>query len=292
LKLLYLLYRFYAGLLGILSERMMFLASSKVAFLLYYMVRYRKRVIRKNLTSSFPDKSQHDIRWIHRRFIQNFSDIFHEMIWLRKMGKEELLLRVNYINPELVQDLTSSGRSVMIVSGHAGNWELLGLTLPLVTGCKTYGAAKKQSSDRFNSVINSLRSRMGLEILQSDNLYRALMKQPYHPFTAFLIADQSPVKQDIECFVPFLNRQTPVFTGPERIARAMNLVVVFAGMHRITRGYYSVEFQIVDKNPKLTEPFEITRRHNSMLEALILKYPDGWLWSHRKWKHSPDESVQ
>jgi len=100
-----------------------------------------------------------------------------------------------------------------------------------------------------------------------------------------MVADQSPIKSEIHYWTNFLNQDTPIFLGVERIAKKMNYVVVYTRIQRIKRGNYEVSFIPVTENPKETKEFEITEKHTKLLEETIKMYPDNWLWSHRRWKH-------
>jgi len=286
LRLLLALYRIYAFLLRNLPGCYMRMKSNGVAFLILRILRYRKKVILDNLRRAFPELCERDYRNIHRVFVRNFSDVFHEIIRYSGFSREKLLRTIVYTNPDLVRDLSAQGKNTMILAGHFANWELLGLTLPLVTGCKTFAAARKQADPLFNDIINALRQKHGLEILVSQNLYRSLLKQHQHPFSVFLLADQSPARHEVEQYLTFLGQDTPVYTGPERIARAMGMTVIFAEMTRTARGHYSVTFKTISGSPDSLEPFEITRRYNELMESMIRRQPESWLWSHRRWKHS------
>lgn len=269
----------------------MYKTSWMVYAFLFYVMRYRRDVVLSNLQRSFPGMPQSDIRKIQKQFYKNFTAIFHEVIYFRKYTREELLERIHYTNAGMLTSLTARGQSIMVVAGHCGNWELLGLTLPLVTGCKTLAAAKKLTDSYFDRVINGLRCRMGLEIMQSRNIYRALLKEQERPLVTFLLADQSPLKHEADFWIPFLNQETAVYQGPEHIARAMGMAVIFAAMKRNAPGRYEVTFMMVSEDPSVNPLHEITVTHTRMLGDLIEKHPDSWLWSHKRWKHSK-ESVK
>jgi Kdo2-lipid IVA lauroyltransferase/acyltransferase len=272
-----------------LSDRRLHRVGFVLYVLLYYVVRYRRKTVMQNLRNAFPDKQHRELRSISRRFFRHLVLVFHEVMNYRKHDAAELLKRVHYINPELIRNFTLSGRSVIVVAGHCGNWELLGLTLPLVTGCRTVGAARKQSDPFFDMEINQLRTRMGLEIIESSKIYRTLARARDHRFAAFLIADQSPPKHELDCWMPFMNQETPVFLGPEHIAKALDLPVVFAAMKCTKAGWYEVTFHMVAQNPSEYQPLSITRNHVSLLQDHILTQPECWLWSHRRWKHKKQQ---
>jgi KDO2-lipid IV(A) lauroyltransferase len=101
--------------------------------------------------------------------------------------------------------------------------------------------------------------------------------------TAF-IADQTP-QPSSAYWTTFLNQDTPVFKGTEVIAKKLNRAVVFASVHRVKRGYYVIDAELLSENPAATADGEITELHTRRLEKDIISQPGTWLWSHRRWKH-------
>ncbi|MBI4645801.1 MAG: hypothetical protein HY738_04155 [Bacteroidia bacterium] len=99
------------------------------------------------------------------------------------------------------------------------------------------------------------------------------------------IADQIPTKNEIQYWTNFLNQDTAVFLGIEKIAKKSNFAVVFLNMNKIRRGSYEVEFNLITDEPDNTPEYYITDRHVRLLEQQIIKNPQYWMWSHRRWKH-------
>lgn len=263
----------------------MFSLSNTIAALLFHVLRYRRRVVRQNLMRSFPGKTKKWYSEVEKRFYRNLSAVFHEMIFYSKYNLPDMMERIQYNNADLLQDYLNQNRNIMIVAGHCGNWELLGMTLPVATGTTTLAAAKKQSDSYFDTEINRLRTKLGLLILPSQNIYRSLLKAGRDQFVVFLIADQTPPRHELDFWVEFLNQDTPVFTGPETIARKMDMVVVFAEMTRTKQGRYFVDFKLVTDQPGKEPKNSITHKHVALLQQVILNNPDSWLWSHKRWKH-------
>jgi KDO2-lipid IV(A) lauroyltransferase len=84
----------------------------------------------------------------------------------------------------------------------------------------------------------------------------------------------------------FLNQETAVYTGSEKLAKKIDAVVLFVKVRKIRRGQYSATFQMVTDTPGKTGPFEITEKYTRILEDLIREEPAYWLWSHNRWKLS------
>jgi len=111
-------------------------------------------------------------------------------------------------------------------------------------------------------------------------------KRANTPSFNVFIADQSPVWEEIQFWTGFLNQITPVYLGPEKLAKQFNMAVLYGKVSKTGRGRYSVELIPIEENPLDTSEFEITRKFFKLLEESILEKPEYWLWSHRRWKHT------
>jgi KDO2-lipid IV(A) lauroyltransferase len=100
-----------------------------------------------------------------------------------------------------------------------------------------------------------------------------------------LLSDQTPRKFEIQHWITFLNQDTPVLLGTEKIAHKLDAVVLFLYLRKVKRGQYESEFGLVTDQARQCAPFEITDRCNSLLEQQIILQPEFWLWSHKRWKH-------
>ena len=151
----------------------------------------------------------------------------------------------------------------------------------------TIGAYKPLKNKHFENFINKSRQKFGgFPVPMHDVVRMALkMSQEGKPFFLGLISDQTPAKGDIRYWTTFLNQDTPVFLGTEKIAKKTNQPVLFCNMRKLSRGRYEVDFVVLTENPKDTKPYEITEMHVRELEKLIRETPEYWLWSHRRWKH-------
>jgi KDO2-lipid IV(A) lauroyltransferase len=83
----------------------------------------------------------------------------------------------------------------------------------------------------------------------------------------------------------FLNQETGVQFGGEKMAKEYQAAVVFANIHRLKRGHYEVVYETICEDAALTPHGFITQAHTKKLEAIINKEPAYWLWSHKRWKH-------
>ena len=103
------------------------------------------------------------------------------------------------------------------------------------------------------------------------------------------ISDQGPKMNNIHLWLDFMNQDTPVFTGAERIIRKMNNAVFYVEMSRPKRGYYTCTYHLITRQPDSLPEHEITRIFFQKLEQTIRKNPEFYLWSHNRWKRTREE---
>lgn len=276
------------GVFSLLPFGILYIKSSFIAFLLHTATRYRRNVVEENLRNSFPEKSREELRHITWRFYLNLADIIVEILKTQGMSANELQRRMRVRNPELLEKYRLQGRSVIMVSGHCGNWEWY----PPATALQCPGfqhncaIVKPLSSEVFEEFMTYLRTQFMKDVLiPFKSAYRIMASRRNELSLTAILADQTPHKDEINYHTRFLNQDTAVFLGTERIAKSLNQVVMFSHVRRVKRGFYEVEFELITENPKQTAEYEITKRHMQILERDIITNPEMWLWSHRRWKY-------
>lgn len=262
--------------------------------LLYYIIRYRRGVVRKNLVTAFPEKSIDDIKTIERKFYHWFCDYFLEAIKLLSISDKELRRRFTIINSEEVEQCFQEGQDVAAILGHYCNWEWLscvGMNLPPEREIGLIYHPLRNKT--FDYLFRKLRSheQNGHVIPKKDILrYVVTKKREGVRNICGYISDQGPKWTNIHLWLPFLNHEyTPVFTGGERIMRKMNNAVFYVEMSRPKRGYYTATYKLITREPNTLPADEITRRFFCLLEETIRQEPAFYLWSHNRWKRTKEE---
>ena len=255
-------------------------------FLIYRIIRYRKKVVFENLQKSFPDKSEEEIKQIAKDFYHHIADLFTEFLKGYSMSKEEILERVQIVNSEVVRNYTDKNTPVIIVTGHIGNWEWLLHPLNLMNIPMDI-VYQKLSSPFFNELTLFIRSRFAITpMIEKDDTLRKTIERKDVVRALVMGSDQSPQNWKSAYWTKFLNQDSGFFTGTERIARKLDYPVIFSEMRRIGRGYYEIEFtEIAKPDYKDLPSGEITERFVRILEESIHNHPADYLWSHRRWKH-------
>ena len=288
-NILYFPLYFYFWLHALLPLKILYILSDILFFPMFYIVRYRRKLVYQNMKDSFPEKSEKEIRRMEKAFYHHFCDYIVETIKLLHISDKETRKRVKFHNTEALQEIFDNGGSCLMLLGHYGNWEFVpSVTLWMRKGsvifAQIYRPLKNKWFDRF---FLKLRGRYHSECIAKQDTLRSILryKSSGRPSITGFMADQTPSPANIHHWVNFLNHDTPVFTGVEKIAHKVGFSVFYFDVEKIKRGYYSVTIREISKNPKETEEFEITNKYMEMMETTILRAPEYWLWTHNRWKH-------
>ncbi len=292
MKILYYLTYAVLWLFSLLPMWVHYLISDGIYVIVYHLVGYRKKLVRKNLSDSFPEKSEAEIIRIEKDFYRWFCDYFVETIKLLTISRQELRRRMVFKGAELVNKLTENGQSCAVYLGHYCNWEWI-TSLPLwVTPKAQCGQIYHVlENSEFDKLFLKLRQRMGAVCIPMAETLRKLAeyRQQRQPVVIGYISDQVPFWNNIHHWCPFLNHDTPVLTGTERLARSAGHAVFYIDVERPKRGYYVAEFKLIARDPKQTEDYQLTDAYFTLLEASIRRAPQFWLWTHNRWKRTHEE---
>ena len=270
----------------------LYILSDILYVLVYKVVRYRVKVVRQNMKASFPDKSDTELRRLEREFYHHFADYVVETIKLAHISLEELQRRAFLKNPELVDTLMEKGHTCFILlMGHYGNWEWFSGSTTRFEDSRIYQIYRPLNNKAFDKLFANLRTQFGSFGIKKNDTIRDIikLKQDKTRSVVIFLADQTPSKANLHYWTEFLHQDTAILTGPERIARKLNLPVIFLDTQKVKRGYYTVDMKLITENPKGTPENYITERYARLLEKMILRDPAYWLWTHKRWKHKHEQ---
>ena len=276
-------------LISFLPFRVLYIIADINYVLLYYVSRYRREVVRTNLCNSFPEKSLKEIVAIERKYYKHMADLSVELYKLWHMSEAAIRKRCVFRNTELPQKYFDEGRSVIGVLGHYGNWEWMSsYSLWMPREFDFFTLYKPLHNAVADKMMIRLRSRFGAKPVPKNDILRRIVenKRNGRLFLAGFIGDQTPNRANLNFWMEFLNQDTPILVGTEKIARKFGLPVISLKMRKVRRGYYEVDFVDVCSDPGQLEPGELTRIHTRLLERYIREVPELWLWSHKRWKHT------
>ena len=240
----------------------------------------------ENLHNAFPDKQEEEIRYIAKQFYRYFCDLILESIKSLTISPAQLKKRMRFNDISICKQYYDKRQSLIGMVGHFGNWELAVHRFAienLHTLCVIYHPLKNKYFDRLAA---HMRTRFGSKIYPKQTALRSMLQNQNQLTMTIFVADQSTCSPHAYR-TNFLNQETLFLTGPAKIARKLNWPIIYISIRRIKRGFYRSNVEVLVPNPKTTVTNEISESYVRRLEQDIIAQPETWLWTHRRWKHSP-----
>lgn len=266
--------------------------STTMYWVVFRILGYRKKTVLTNLQNSFPEKSTKEIQSISNDFFRFLADMFVESAKAITMSNYDWDKCFSTVNVDIPNAFFDEGKSIVTILGHYGNWEYLVTAYSRDTKHTVLGVYKPLQNPEFEKLLASYRTRYGMVLVPINDAYEIIedYKSRGEKIAIMLIGDQAPASNR-GYWMNFLNQDTPVFRGAEKLARENNFPVVFASLERTSRSRYAMSFETIFENPVDTREGEITEFHTKKLESQIKAVPYLWLWSHRRWKHKRPENT-
>lgn len=271
--------------IALLPFCVLYTISSCLFPILYYIVRYRRKVVRTNLTNSFPEKSAKEIKSIEKRFYRHFCDHIMETIKLSRISKEEIRKRLKFINYEIIDELSKDNNPIFLYLGHHGNWEYItSITTWINEETAAYQIYHPLSNMVMEKFIHWLRGRFNSKSIPQKQALRTIITLVKEKKRALfgLISDQRPARNPEPEWMTFLNQETAIITGAEAMGVKLNAHFLYGSMKITKRGYY--EITIMPIVPAHDEKFPYSKQYMRLLEKDIREQPHIWLWTHKRWK--------
>lgn len=276
----------------------LYVFSDLARFLMYNIARYRLKVVRANLLTVFPNKSEQERKDIERRFYRHICDYFVETIKALTISDEELKRRMKIRNFDVCLNLHEQGKSLYLYAAHLGNWEWFTCVPIYVPKGRNYEIScfyQPQSNPVANYMTVEVRTRRGIVACESQKAFRYFAKNIADGVIGqtLVVGDQCPHSGAQKYWLDFFGQDTPFLVGPAHIAHKLNIALVYPSFVAYKRGYYEVEMKVIEAETKSVDPKVLTERFAAYIEDDIRRIPELWLWSHRRWKlhHAdfPDE---
>jgi len=285
-RLVYILLYPILWLTSILPLWWLYFNSSLLFLIAYYIVGYRKKVVKDNLRLVFPEKSTADINSITKKFFRHLCDIIFETIKHLSISEKEITKRFQFENLEVLDRLYNIDKSVLLMCGHYGSWEWIGI-LNQQNPYKNIGVYKKLDNPYFDKLVKKIRGRFGGSIISNTKIAPTLYRnnKKGEKTITLILSDQTPKMGAFKQRDTFMGVDVPVFTGTEELAKKLDFAAVYLKVRKVKRGYYSAYFVTLAENPMEYEDFQITRLFLDEIEKQIHDAPEYYLWSHKRWKH-------
>lgn len=285
-RLLYILVYPLWWVISILPMSVLYVLSDIFYFLSYYVIGYRRKVVKENLALALPNKTDKERKQIAKEFYVHLSDILVETIKSLTISEKEINRRFQFENPEILQELYDQDKSVLLMCGHYASWEWSGI-LTKHMPYKGLAVYKQLRNPNFDRLVRKIREKFGGEIVTNKQIVSKLfrMHRDKQKSLTLILSDQTPKISDYKHVDTFMGIRVPVFVGTEELAKRLGQIPVYLHVEKVKRGYYSARFIPLTMEPKNIPDYGITRMFLDEIEKQIHKAPAYYLWSHKRWKH-------
>ena len=266
--------------------------SNGIYFIVYKLLKYRVRVVKDNLKRSFPNKTEDELLKIEKGYYRHLSDLFLETFKGLTMSRDSLKNRMKNVDQHIYDDFHSKNQSFIVVMSHCGNWEWICDMSQVVCQQQVQCVYKTLSSKGFDWLMYKIRSRFGAIPMPMEQTLRIMTANKERTTVTAFIGDQNPSSGKTAHWSFILNQDTPFMNGPEKIAKKFNYPIVYLSSTKVRRGYYEAHSKVIVSNPSDYKDGEITDLIAKHTELEILNQPEIWLWSHRRWKHKKEISIE
>ncbi len=284
----YFLFLLLHWLARLASYRVATTVGGALGLCVFSLTRVRKRVTMDNLRHGFPEKTEGERTAIARGAYKTYGIAITQMLWAGSASVAELMSKVTIRDVGVVKRALAQGRGLILMSGHFGCWELLVSSVRLQLGVPFVILVQTQRNRRIDALVNRLRSRFDNQTVAMGPSVRQVMKALQEGRTVALLGDQSGPRESV--FVDFFGRPAATHRGPAAFSLRNDTPIAMIFLVRRPDGTYDALLEEVDRSgltgSSEDNVLELTRRHTKVLESYIRRYPDHWLWMHKRWKHT------
>lgn len=275
------------GALRRLSARRAGAIGAWIGALGYRPLGIRRAVVERQVRAAFPGLADTEIVRIARASYENLGRTTIMTAILPGASREEILALFDRVEGwDAVERARATGKGVIFVSGHLGNWELAGSFIA-ASGVPLEAVARRMQNPLFDRYITTTRERIGMTVIHDSEAVRRVPRAIRSGRSVGFLVDQGAVGL-ASSWVPFFGRYAKTPRGPAVFTLRLDAPVVFTAAVRQPNGRYMMGFEAVEfsrTGDRETDVDGIVAAYTAMLERWVRRYPEQYFWHHRRWKH-------
>lgn len=280
----FIFYYFFILPISYLPKYFLYFFSNLLYVFLGRVLKYRKKIIHKNLKNSFPEKSENEIFEIRNNFYKHFCDLIVESFSGFTISRKSIEQKITIENQDLLNEFAENGQNIILIGGHYNNWEMTAQRMPLVFMHDIFAIYKPLKNKFFDRKMKSSREKFGLNMISMKETKAYFNNKTNTPRAIIFGSDQSPSNSKKAYWTKFLNQDSAFLYGAEKYAKSFNWPVIYVSINKIKRGDYLVQYKLITQKPKEESYGEIIKKFAFLLESDIKNQPEYWLWTHNRWK--------
>ena len=277
--------RFFFVLIGITPFPLLGIWEYSAYFVTRYILKYRKKVVRKNLELAFPKQSDAYYKKLEKQFYHYFVRNFLEMAKTAHISGSTLASLNRFSNVDEINKYLREGKSVILAFGHHNNW-VWPMILSEMVNAPVYMVYRQLANKHIDGWLRNNRCAPNVIYVEKKSTARYFLKaaKEQQPSVFMMVADQSPSSDKGIHWVDFMNIKTPFYRGIEFFSTKFNMPVFFTETIGTKKYNYEHTFRLIYDGTEKVKEGIITQRFASALEEAVKKQPENYLWSHKRWK--------
>ena len=276
--------------LGVLPRRLARGFAASVTSLLFSLQPKLRKTAEFNLRLAFPDWSDAQRKDATRKMVRNLGWMAAEFARFPRLTKENIERVVILEGHENFLEGQRRGKGVLYLTGHIGAWELSSFAHALY-GYSLHYIARPLDNQRLDALVNKYRCASGNAPIFKNESARVMLKILKDSGTVGILADQNTMPEE-GVFVDFFGKSACTTTGLARVALHTGAAVVpgYAYWDESIQKYrlcFEPPVELIRTGDPERDVFENTQRFTKVIEEIIRKHPDQWVWIHQRWKNRP-----
>jgi KDO2-lipid IV(A) lauroyltransferase len=257
-----------------------------VYVLVYHVIGYRKKVVRKNIAMTLPHLSEKERLNIEKKSYHHLCDMFLEMMKTMTISEKEMNKRFVFTNLELYTALEKKQKSIAVMIAHYATYEWV-ISMNRKIEFEGFAIYKKVNNKYFDKLVRNIRSKFKATLITTSQTIPVIKENESlgHRGVYGFASDQSPQESKAFHWQKFMGIETPVYTGAEMLVKRFDMNVIFLRVKKVKRGYYEATFELMFDNPKEVPDYQISDEFLRRVEKQIYEAPEYYLWTHKRWKH-------
>ena len=272
--------------ISILPFRLMYMFADFVYVLIYYIIGYRRKIVRQNIQLALPHLTKKEQLNIEKKSYRHMCDMFLEMIKTMSISEKEIDKRFVFTNLEVLTNMEQEGKSIAVMMAHYASYEWA-ISLNKFSKLTSYAIYKKIANRHFDKLVKDIRLKFKAVLITTRETIPTIEKnyRENHLGLYGFASDQSPQLSKTHHWGTFMGIETPVHTGAEMLAKRYDMNVIFLMVKKVKRGYYQATFELMFDQPTTVPNYEISDEFLRRVEKQIYEAPEYYLWTHKRWKH-------
>lgn len=265
-----------------------------VGLVLLILSKKRRMVTYENIRRAFPEKTVQERYSIVRAAYENLGITLVELLAFPTYSSLQLEQFISIKNSHFLTEQHKKGESMLLLSGHYGNWELLAFGVAAILNIPFSIVVKQQQNSSSDKILNAYRVLKNNSVIPMHSAARSILSKIKNGEAIAMLTDQAAdPKKDV--FVNFFGRPAVTYEAPAYLSIKYQIPIIFGVAKRLSTGKYEVVLHKIEPTTTEVTPEsvrELTQKHTSMLEEIIREDPTQWSWQHKRWKYNPQDFVK